>query len=56
MRFEAEGKLNEAQKVYDTILQEDESNVVSMRNITRSFQEFDSNNDCSWCPNVKLLY
>jgi hypothetical protein len=29
MRYEAEGKLNEAQKVYDTILQEDESNVVS---------------------------
>lgn len=28
MRYEAEGKLNEAQKVYDTILQEDESNVV----------------------------
>jgi hypothetical protein len=28
MRYEAEGKLNEAQKVYDTILEEDESNVV----------------------------
>ncbi|KAJ2961799.1 hypothetical protein NQZ79_g3013 [Umbelopsis isabellina] len=34
MRYEAEGKLNEAQKVYDTILQEDESNVlVSKRQI-----------------------
>ncbi|CAO3660384.1 unnamed protein product [Umbelopsis vinacea] len=34
MRYEAEGKLNEAQKVYDTILEEDESNVlVSKRQI-----------------------
>lgn len=28
MRFEAQGKLDEAQEVYDTILQEDDTNMV----------------------------
>lgn len=30
MRYEAEGKLVEAQKIYDAILEEDESNIVGV--------------------------
>jgi hypothetical protein len=29
MRYEAQGKLDEAQEVYDTILQEDDTNMVN---------------------------
>jgi hypothetical protein len=28
MRFEAKGQLDEAQEIYDTILQEDDTNMV----------------------------
>lgn len=31
MRFEAQGKLDEAQEVYDTILQEDDTNMVKKK-------------------------
>jgi hypothetical protein len=30
MQYEAQGKLNEAQEVYDTILQEDDTNMVNI--------------------------
>lgn len=34
MRFEAQGQLDEAQEVYDTILQEDDTNMVRINDNT----------------------
>jgi hypothetical protein len=33
MRYEAEGKLDEAQDIYNTILQEDDTNMVNRNTI-----------------------
>lgn len=55
MRFEAQGKLDEAQEVYDTILQEDDTNMVScliddnVKIVTNIIQ-------LSWLRSVKLHY
>lgn len=53
MRFEAKGQLDEAQEIYDTILQEDDTNMVRQKvfyiDIVFMFL-------FSWHQNVKLHY
>jgi hypothetical protein len=52
MRYEAEGKLAEAQKIYDAILEEDESNIVGVTRCIWTCQGLAA--DPSYCMYVSL--